>query len=350
MRRLILEQGAVYHCISRTVGGQFLLDTEAKEVFRRMMWKVADFCGVEVLTYCLMSNHFHILVRVTERPESIAREELLRRYKVLYATAVPTGFPSVHELAKMFAEEGIAAENWERRLTSRMGSLAEFMRTLKHRFSRWYNKSHQRFGTLWAERYTSVIVEDSPQALTTVGAYIDLNPVRAGLVEDPARYRWCGYAETLAGRERALRGLMKIMRCDGKEEATASYRLILFGKGSMSAGGSGTIADELLLTVERRQGRVSVHEFLRNRIRYFSDGCILGSESFVRSLGERLQSRTGTSGERILNRRLGWIAMRRASESEDKVIQGLASWRNLQNSVVSKPLLTAKPGDSEALV
>ncbi|MFP4260460.1 MAG: transposase, partial [Opitutales bacterium] len=70
--------------MSRVVGGEMLLGAREKEVFRRMLWRVADFSGVEVLTYCIMDNHFHVLVRVPERDRSISDAELLRRFRVLY--------------------------------------------------------------------------------------------------------------------------------------------------------------------------------------------------------------------------------------------------------------------------
>ena len=53
---------AAYHAMSRTVGGAFLFEDREKEMLRKMIWQVADFCGVEVLTYCIMSNHFHVLM------------------------------------------------------------------------------------------------------------------------------------------------------------------------------------------------------------------------------------------------------------------------------------------------
>ena len=64
----------------------------------------------------------------------------------------------------------------------------------KQRFSIWYNRSHGRFGTLWAERFRSVLIEGRPLALQTVVAYIDLKPVRAHLCRDPMQYRFCDYA------------------------------------------------------------------------------------------------------------------------------------------------------------
>ena len=76
---------AVYHCISRTVNSEHRFDDTAKEILRKQLWQIADYCGVNVLTHAFMSNHFHVLVRVrvplkTEVPDA----ELLRRYRVLY--------------------------------------------------------------------------------------------------------------------------------------------------------------------------------------------------------------------------------------------------------------------------
>ena len=58
--------------------------------------------------------------------------------------------------------------------TRRMWDLGLFMKTLKQRFSSWYNKKHNRCGTLWEARYKSVLVENG-YAARTMSAYIDLN-------------------------------------------------------------------------------------------------------------------------------------------------------------------------------
>ena len=55
---------ALYHCMSRTVNGEWLFDEPAREVLRRQIHLVAEFTGLTVLTYAILSNHFHVLVKV----------------------------------------------------------------------------------------------------------------------------------------------------------------------------------------------------------------------------------------------------------------------------------------------
>jgi len=86
--------------------------------------------------------------------------------------------------------------------------LPEFMRDLKQTFSRFYNKRHDRRGFFWSERFKSVIV-DNGDTLINCLAYIDLNPVRAGIVERPEAYRWSsiGYHIQRDKRPKAIKGL-----------------------------------------------------------------------------------------------------------------------------------------------
>ncbi len=71
-----------------------------------------------------------------------------------------------------------------------MNDLSQFMKNLLQRFARWFNRCNSRKRTLWEERFKSVIVEGG-HAARTMAAYIDLNPVRVGMVEDPAQYHRC---------------------------------------------------------------------------------------------------------------------------------------------------------------
>jgi putative transposase len=155
------EGGRLYcgvSCDARTVNGERLLGNREKEVLRKMIWQVADFSGVEVLTYCIMSNHFHVLVRV---PELVAGTdaELLRRYSVLYPKPTKYQEVSLKGLTLILAAGGEEADRVRLQLLARMTDVSEFMKTLKQRFSVWYNRSHGRYGTLWAECFKSLLVE-----------------------------------------------------------------------------------------------------------------------------------------------------------------------------------------------
>jgi hypothetical protein len=136
-----------------------------------------------------------------------------------------------------------------------------------------------------------VPVEGKGEALRIMAAYIDLNPVRAGLVKDPKDYRWCGYAEALGGSRRAQRGLCKAISkpVDGWQSAGAAeaYRCILFDEGREVKDAQNEKVVERGVSVEsaravlKERGKLSSAELVRLRVRYFSEGAVLGSKAFV---------------------------------------------------------------------
>ena len=307
MRRRLKYSNSIYHAMSRVVGGQRLLGAREKEVFRKMLWQVADFSGVEVLTYCIMDNHFHVLVRVPERDREISDGELLRRFRVLYPKPTKyqtASFKRFETGLQVGSEEALMMRE---RLLKRMHDLSEFMKTLKQRFSIWYNRNHgNRLGTLWMERFKSVLVQGGGNPLQTMAAYIDLNPVRAGLVEDPKDYRWCGYAEAVVGARRAQRGLARIWstHADGSnrerdaanlQSALADHRSLIFGKGSSPWTCRGKLIDRATAerVLNKEKGELPLAAVLRCRVRYFTDGAVLGTAEFVRGYAGAWQSGCG---------------------------------------------------------
>lgn len=271
------EEGAVYHCISRTVGGQLLLDDVCKARLTGLLLSLGRFCGLEVITYCMMGNHFHVLVRVPEAVP-LSDEVLLRRALGFYG---PQGCLVVLAQEAM-KDSGRMPRHVRETLQGRMGDVSVFMKEFKQRFSRWYNRRTGRFGTLWAERFKSVLVEDSPEALRTVAAYIDLNPVRAGLVADPKEYRFCGYSAALTGQKELQARLTRLFGESSWPRAAARYREAMFVRGGIQGGGvSGTLDREAVHRVLRQGGRLTEEEILRLRIRHMTDGVVLGSREFV---------------------------------------------------------------------
>jgi hypothetical protein len=117
-----------------------------------------------------------------------------------------------------------------------------------------------------------------------VSAYIDLNPVRAGIVKDPKDYRFCNYSEALAGNKEALTGLLSVMNTVKIENALSRYRLYLYERGYFSSHateGKKSITTEEYEKVNKRNGEMSIRDQLLHRSRYFTDGMIFGSRLFV---------------------------------------------------------------------
>ena len=289
-----------YHVMSRTCGGEVFFDDVEKEALRRVIWRMAEFSGIKVLTYCLMGNHFHLLAEVPHRQTWLARFEgpdgeakLLQHLGILYSRAyVGLLRDELSDLRArgmtVLAEQRVAA------LKKRFCDLSLFVKEVKERFSRWFNKRHGRNGTLWMDRFKSVLVEGKGEPLRTMAAYIDLNPVRAGLVQDPKDYRWCGYAEALGGSRRAQRGLCKALSkpVDGwrSAEAAEAYRCLLHAEGREVKDAqneqvvSRGVTTESARTVLAEKGKLSPAELVRLRVRYFTDGVVLGSKEFVEGI------------------------------------------------------------------
>jgi len=286
--------------MSRIVGGERLLGIREKEVLRKMLWRVADFCGVEILTYAILNNHFHVLVRVPEKGREVSNAELLRRFKVLYPKPTKYQTAEFARLEKALEKGGEDAVAVRERLLARMHDLSDFMKTVKQRFSIWYNRNHGgRLGTLWMDRFKSVLVEGEGNPLLTMAAYIDLNPVRAGVVDDPKDYRWCGYAEAVSGMKRARAGIVQVWADrigeGGVSAALASHRSLIFGKGASPGTHKGKAIDPKMAekVLNEQKGELPLAVVLRCRVRYFTDGAILGSAEFVRSHAARWQVERG---------------------------------------------------------
>ncbi len=344
MGRLLAEEGAVeacYHCVTRVVERRFAFGDREKEKFVEILRAYEEFCGVQVLTFCVMSNHVHVLVHVPKRPETMPSDAELVRLVRRAGLSYPAS-----DLQRQLAElrgagDDTRAERLRARFLRRMWSLASFMQGVKQRFSQWFNGRNERSGTLWEGRYKSVLVEGTGETLSTMAAYIDLNPVRAGIVQDPADYRWCGYAEAVAGRNPARVGMKKVVMgvlASARPGESASremkrlmerYRVYLFENGEeRQAGPDGQGARRGMQAkdveaVIRSGGRLSFYQSLRCRVRHFSDGCAIGAGDFVEGIFSKNRERFGSG------RKNG------AREIQNVDLRGLFALRNLRSHAVS---------------
>jgi REP element-mobilizing transposase RayT len=314
----------IYHCISRVVDRRFVFAERECEAFRMYMRMYENFSGCRILSYCLMSNHFHFLLEVPPMAEGgFTDEALLQRLSGLYSEAFVAGVATELEEARKSATDGSGSDTRaaeiHARFTYRMHDLSQFMKGLLIRFTRWFNRTHSRTGTLWEERFKSVIVE-SGVAARTMAAYIDLNPVRAGMVNDPADYRWSSYGEAVGGGKKgngkkAREGLVRAYFCDqgvGFEvekwsEVSRLYRRLMGlalgrkpgrSEAPQTAKGLGQTTKNTAELLESEDNEtvlkdLGLAKMLRCRVRYFTDGAVIGSREFVNEAFANARERFG---------------------------------------------------------
>ena len=351
------QKPVFYHVISRVVERRLAFGPEEKEKFRTMMRMQEKFAGCRVVSYCLMCNHFHLLLEVPPMADGgLSDEELLTRLSAIYSEAFVAEVAKEltdARTAKYVSEAGLdeAVAAIHQRFTYRMHDLGEFMKGLLQRFSQWFNRTQSRTGHLWEDRFKSVIVEDGVAA-KTICAYIDLNPVRAGMVKDPADYRWSSYGEAIgggakgngktarAGLVRALRAHQGVMADAGLWASGVSreYRKLLMAgapeKTSESISKDGSLITKVLRkgiskeAAERereKDGEISLGKMLRCRIRYFTDGAVIGSRAFVNEAFAQSRERFGAKRKDGARRLKGVAGVASAS---------LWSFRDLRKGVV----------------
>ncbi len=172
-------------------------------------------------------------------------------------------------------------------MREKLSNLSEFVREIKVGFTRYYNKRHHRRGYFWGDRFKSVIVENG-ETLINCLAYIDLNPLRAGLVERPEEYRWnsLGYHIQTGNKDDFLSldfGLIEFGLIDAQERLKR-YRRYVYEAGALNRPDKGQtkVIDNAALKKERHKnyeiGRV---DRFRYRTRYFTDSGIIGTKEFV---------------------------------------------------------------------
>ena len=339
---------AIYHVVTRVVDRRFVLEADEKEQLRILLRMYERFSGCRILSYCLMSNHLHVLLEVPpgcEKGESLglSDEELLRRLGGLYSknyTAMVTREIEAartlmsetlntdgEKLARLEREENErlgqeALEEIHVRYSYRMHSLSEFFKGMLQRFTCWFNREHGRKGTLWESRFRSVIVQDG-LAGRTMASYIDLNPVRAGMVEDPADYRWSSYGEAVGGgrgAKKAQEGLVRALYSFNEKEVSSrswaqggvakEYRRILVAEGMAqsevreASGAKQKVTirkgidrekatKELERLAEEKARDLRISKVVRCRVRYFTDGAVIGSKSFVDNVFQSSRERFG---------------------------------------------------------
>jgi REP element-mobilizing transposase RayT len=298
---VIDDETTVYHVMSRTALDGFPLGDIEKDFMLDLIKRYSALYLVEILGFCLMGNHFHILVKML--PEyKFADQDIKKRY---------VGF---------YGDERIFTDGLIPSLRAKLSSLSEFVREIKVGFARYYNKRHNRRGYFWGDRFKSVIV-DKGETLINCLAYIDLNPLRAGIVSRPEDYRWnslCYHVQT-NNRDNFLStdfGL-KEFNVKSEKERIRRYRRYVYEAGAVnrpekgktpekyaplsqvnSTGQAKVIGDRTLEKERNREFELSRSDRFRCRTRYFTDSGVIGSKEFVSKTYMRFKHHFNSKNEK----------------------------------------------------
>ena len=215
-RRDIVPQGApgVYHCMSRCVRRAFLCGRDqysGRSYEHRRAWvrdrlrHLARFFGLEICAYAVMSNHTHVVLRT--RPQLVdswSDEETAWRWLSVFSKARDEhGRPFKPTEARVRALAGNPERLQE--IRQRLGSISWFMRCLNEYIARRANREDQCKGRFWEGRFKCQALLDESAILACM-AYVDLNPVRAGLADRPETSEFTSVHDRIAARRERLMG------------------------------------------------------------------------------------------------------------------------------------------------
>ncbi len=265
---IIDDETTVYHVMSRTALDGFPLGDIEKDFMLDLIKRYSALYFVEILGFCLMGNHFHLLVKMLPGYK-FTDEDIKKRYEGFYGD-----------------DRGFACGQIPS-LRRKLSSLSEFVREVKVGFAIYYNRKHNRRGYFWGDRFKSVIV-DKGETLINCLAYIDLNPLRAGIVSRPEDYRWnsLGYHVQTNNQGNFLStdfGL-KEFNVKSKKERIRRYRRYVYEAGALSRPEkmqAKVIDDKVVANERKRDFKISRINRFRHRTRYFTDSGIIGSKEFV---------------------------------------------------------------------
>jgi putative transposase len=210
---------------------------------------------VKVIGYCIMDNHFHLLVK-SESADKYSDEEILTR------------------LSEFYNRDSWIYKDKVTYYRQKLSDISEYVKAIKQIFSQWYNRSNNSSGYFWGDRFKSVLVEGGA-ALQNMLIYIDLNPVRANIVKKPEEYRWSsiGY-RVQSGNKGGLLSFDGIYEEDTQSQ-TEEYLKTLYMVGVYKD------------VDEAEKGKIERQSVITSRLRYLSDGLVIGSKGFIKEIYSR---------------------------------------------------------------
>lgn len=190
--QISLASTPYYHCIGRCVRRAYLWgwdEVSKRDYSHRKAWVVerltqlANVFAIDICAYAIMANHYHLVLHINvEKANSWSYEEVARRWGSIFSLPLLAQKLAKNELNDSY-DASIAKEVIEQ-LRQRLCDLSWFMRSLNEPIARRANHEDECKGRFWEGRFKSQAILDEAGLLACC-AYVDLNPVRAGIVNTP---------------------------------------------------------------------------------------------------------------------------------------------------------------------
>ena len=284
-RLKIEEGGAWYHLYCSVAGhrGQYPLEQALcqRKLIRLLRFYASVYC-MRLGAFAVMGNHYHAVANFEEQ-RSLSRKELRERAHRLYPRSEPYW--------------GLWTPKRWKRFEQRLFDVSEYMRNVQSAFARWYNRQYDRKGRFWADRFKSTLLLD-PQAVLDCVLYVELNPMRAGLVAEPEEWEGSSLFFRELKKDQDLAPLEEILGLEpvegagrrSGEEAYRQYKGLLYYRGTVPTKETHASLDAELVKQEEARGFERRGVYLK-RLRYFTDGVVLGGEEAVRRALRGLRKR-----------------------------------------------------------
>jgi putative transposase len=262
-----------YHLCSRVAGSPnwFPFDEPAA---RQKLYDILRFYlrvyFCDTAGFCIMSNHYHLLVRFLAF-RKLDDSELLQRAKLLYRRP----------------QAKLRTKRQRKRFNERLFDVSELMRNVQMAYAKWYNLNHNRRGAFWAERFKSVLLQDQ-QAVLNALLYVELNPLRAGLVSHPELWRFGSAHLRALGQDDWLIPLHELIEPVPGLQPLQAFRALLHHRGAVQGEPGEAVIPPQILLQEQRRGFAAGGLF-RQRLRCFSDALAVGSQQQVQHWVDRLR-------------------------------------------------------------
>ena len=259
-------ESAAYHVYGRMAGvkGDYSL---SKPLCRKtLLGTIEHFAQAyccQVAAVSVMGTHWHAIVKF-DAYRQLSSDELRQRALLLYPNS-------------SCALDDWLPDRWLR-LQERLFDISEFMRNVHSRFARFYNRTYQRHGRFWADRFKSTLLEND-QAVLDCMLYVELNAVRAGIVARPEEWKGCSLYLRETGHGDWLMPLTELFD-KTPTRALTEYRSLVYYRGKVPAKEGQAAIPQRIIQEEAARG-FEVSGVYRKRLRYFVDGLVVGSEAFI---------------------------------------------------------------------